>query len=481
MPPQETPSDESARREDAISSRKDVEVPEVESHPRDVHPDHIAARRLSEVTDILASLDQLDSQISEARQLLAEVDRLSAEEEAQRGFDRYGLAESPVTAPEVLTIPIAELGELDAPSVSMPELFTELEFQRKAGLHRNACVSVYSGGEEILGYMSGEFGSGAVPDPKPLFRAFSSGKPMAAATVWRLLDAGVLEIDALVASYWPEFAQRGKSNVTLRHVLTHTAGLPVDFGRADVDWGDWGRMIDILASMPLEYEPGKVVHYHSITFGLLVAEIASRAAGVDFEELFEREVKLPLGLADTFFSIGADDHENSRRVQSLSTARDYGDPEMPQNMDWLLDNEIVSPGGSCITTASDLGRLYSVVSNGGVTSDGDAWLSESAAANVFATHALAYNIEQMTKVRVGQGVWMYDDQPNIVASPSGSVAFGHGGMGTSVGWGDPDHGVGVAIITDTMQEDDVNVRRLNRLSSAVRRDLGIPVGLVAEL
>ena len=126
---------------------------------------------------------------------------------------------------------------------------------------------------------------------------------MAAATVWRLLDAGVLEIDAPVASYWPEFAQRGKGKVTLRHVLTHTAGLPRDFGRGDVDWGDWGRMSDILASMDLEYDPGEVIHYHSITFGILVAEIAARASGIPFVELFEREVKSPLNLVDTSFVI----------------------------------------------------------------------------------------------------------------------------------------------------------------------------------
>ena len=75
---------------------------------------------------------------------------------------------------------------------------------------------------------------------------------------------------------------------------------------------------------------------------------------------------------------------------------------------------------------------------------------------------------------------MFDEQPNRMAAPTGSRGFGHGGMGTSIGWGDPDHNVGVAIITDTMQDEELNGKRLNRISAAVRRDLGLPVGAVAE-
>ena len=369
---------------------------------------------------------------------------------------------------------------LEVPDADLPELFAELEAQLEKGLHNTASVAVYADGEVLLEYLSAQSGSGVTPTPQPLFRAFSSGKPMAAAAVWRLLDAGVLEIDAPVATYWPEFAQRGKGKVTLRHVLTHTAGLPRDFGRGDVDWGDWGRMSDILASMDLEYEPGEVIHYHSITFGLLVAEIAARASGNPFVDLFEREVRSPLGLADTSFVIGEEDREARRRVQPLITPMGYYDRDMPKKMDWLLDNQVLSPGASCVTTASDLVRLYSAVCSGGSTIDGEVWLSEEAAANVFATHASAYNIEDMSKNRVGQGVWMSDEQPNRFAAPIGSMTFGHGGMATSIAWGDPEFGVCVAIITDTMQMEELNGKRLNRISAAVRRDLGLPVGTVAE-
>ena len=393
----------------------------------------------------------------------------------------------PITVePEVAEAEVEEVEEdettqLEEPSVDLPELFSELQSQLDAGLHSTASVSIWVDGETHLDYLSSKAASGVPPDPPPLFRAFSSGKAMAAAVIWRLLDSGTLEVDAPVARYWPEFAQRRKSKVTLRHVLTHTAGLPHDFGRGDVDWGDWGRMSDILASMPLEYEPGKVNHYHSITFGILVAEIAGRATGVDFAELFEREVASPLSLGDTRFVINEEDSETRSRVQSLTTAADYHDLDMPEKMDWLLDNQIMSPGATCVTSSNDLAKLYSAVCNRGVIGDGDDWLTEDAADRVFDVHASAYNIQDMLPARVGQGVWMFDEQPNRTAADIGSSTFGHGGMGTSIAWGDPDHNVAVAIITDTMQEDELNDRRLNRLSAAIRKDLRLPFGSVAEL
>jgi len=473
---------------------------------------------LDGISKIRTTLDELEAQIAEYRKLLAEEGATTARREAESSvvavvdetqlgniaeeiaadaaalYDpRFGreMVATQRVAVEVAPTAIGDAKQdeeavkeqkrLAEPKVELPTLFVELQMQLEMGLHRNASVAVFVDGEELLSYLSSEDASGATPEPPPLFRAFSSGKAMAAATIWRLLDAGTLEIDAPVARYWPEFAQRGKTGVTLRHVLTHTAGLPQDFGRGDVDWGDWGRMIDILASMPLEYEPGKVIHYHAITFGLLVAEIASRATGDTFVDLFEREVKSPLGFSDTSFAVDLEDRDARRRIQSLHVPVDYHDQDMPRKMDWLLDNQIVSPGATCITSARDLAKLYAAVCAGGRTIEDEVWLSEEAAGNVYTVHAHAYDIESMMPLRIGQGVWFFDDQPNRMAASEGSRTFGHGGMGTSIAWGDPDHDVAVAIVTDTMQSEELNGKRLNRISGAVRRDLELPLGVVEEI
>ena len=459
------------------------------------------------ITEIRATLDLLERQVSQYREMVDQ-DKASALYGGQFEPPELPSHETPLpsSAPDVApgedapsatdtalddpegvvaitpseTEPAIDPEPLATPTVEMPELFAELQSQLEIGLHETASVSVFRDGTEMLRYLSSKDGSGVTPEPQPLFRAFSCGKAMAAAIVWRLLDSGVLEIDAPVATYWPDFAQRGKTDVTLRHVLTHTAGLPLDFGRGDVDWGDWGRMSDILASMPLEYEPGKVVHYHAITFGILVAEVASAATGMNFIELFEREVVSPLELTDTRFVIEYGD-DVLQRVRPLRVADGYFDPEMPRKMDWLLANQVLSPGATCITSSSDLAKLYSTVCNGGTSPEGVSWISEEAAADVYAIHASAYNIEGMIKSRVCQGVWRFDDQPNRAGAACGSETFGHGGMGTSIAWGDPDHNISVAILTDKMQAEDVNGIRLNRISAAIRQDLQLPIGKLAEL
>ncbi len=379
-------------------------------------------------------------------------------------------------------VPAAELDSTyDVPDVDMPHLFGELDNQLQAGLHDVACVAVYKDGELVVDYVSSLDGSGASPESPLLLRGFSSGKPLAAAVLWRLMDRGIVDPDAPVARYWPEFAQRGKSGVTLRHVLTHTSGLPIDFGRGDVDWVDWGRMADIMASMEPMYTPGTNIHYHPISFGLLIGEIASRATGVPFNELFEYQVRRPLGLVDAVFAIDEHDASRRRRVVPLTAAADYHDQAMPQKMDWLLDNQIVSPGATCVTSARDLASLYATLCGDGPVVDTDAWLSDEARRSVYAEHADAFDATTMVRTRVGQGLWIYEGGTNRTAAPGGEPAFGHGGMGTCIGWGDPAHELAVAILTDKLQIDVTNEARLNRISAAIRQDFDVPAGEVADL
>lgn len=400
------------------------------------------------------------------------------------------------------------------------ETISELETQLELGLHRCASVAVYVAGRKVLDFTSGSPKSIvndeiAIFDDQhpPLFRAFSCGKTLVAATIWRLIDAGAVDIDAPVAKYWPEFAQRRKSTITVRHALTHSAGLPYDFARADADWVDWGRMCDIIASIPTETAPGSVIQYHTMTFGWIVGELAAHATGLSFTEAFEREVKNPLKLNDTHFTISNHDHNTLNRIADLAVASEFPDQQMPFKMQWLLDTEVNAPGGSCISTASDLARLLATVSNRGKTvsavtpdphdgqddnnnrdHDDDThheaghgannghWLSPETASDVHAVHMHGYDIEDMTEERVGQGVWRLNVyQPNRAGAPEDAIVFGHGGMGTSIVWGDPDANVGFACLTDTLQPEELNYRRLNRISAAVRRDLGLETGQLAQL
>ena len=142
----------------------------------------------------------------------------------------------------------------------------------------------------------------------------STTKNMTALCALILADRGELELSAPVAAYWPEFAAAGKESVLVRHVLSHTAGLP-DLARltAVEELYDWESVTAGLAVQAPEWEPGTAAGYHALSFGFLVGEIVRRITGRSLGEFFAEEVAKPLG-ADFYIGLSA---ENDHRVAPL--------------------------------------------------------------------------------------------------------------------------------------------------------------------
>ncbi|MFI2437538.1 serine hydrolase domain-containing protein [Streptomyces sp. NPDC018693] len=138
----------------------------------------------------------------------------------------------------------------------------------------------------------------------------STSKNMTALCALILADRGQLDLSAPVAAYWPEFAAAGKESVLVRHVLSHTAGLPDLSGpRTIEELYDWESVTTGLAAQAPEWEPGTAAGYHALTFGFLVGEIVRRITGRSLGEFFAEEVAKPLG-AD--FHIGLSAEHDSR-------------------------------------------------------------------------------------------------------------------------------------------------------------------------
>ncbi|MEV8527207.1 serine hydrolase domain-containing protein [Streptomyces sp. NPDC052000] len=142
----------------------------------------------------------------------------------------------------------------------------------------------------------------------------STSKNMTALCALVLADRGELDLSASVAAYWPEFATAGKEDVLVRHVLSHTAGLPDLTGRTAVEeLYDWKRTTAGLAAQAPEWEPGTAAGYHALTFGFLVGEIVRRITGRSLGDFFAEEVAKPLG-ADFHIGLSA---EHDFRVAQL--------------------------------------------------------------------------------------------------------------------------------------------------------------------
>jgi len=335
------------------------------------------------------------------------------------------------------------------------------EFNRQItdGLHSSAALAVFQNGEQIVDIVRG------ARTANPLFRVFSMGKPLAAAVLWRYKARGHFEWDTPVAEFWPEFGTRGKSQLTIEHVLSHTAGLASSDSIPFADYGDWGRVISHIEDMTPATEPGSTVHYHSRTFGWLVGEIASRISGLPFEESFEREVTLPLGLKNTSFTV---DRSDIGRVVPLDASAEWPDPIILNDHNSLLRSQIIMPAGSMITTVSDVAKFYSAISGKGKIY-GVPWLPEEVISEVTSLHAEGPDEASGNYSRVGLGVRLPSQPPNQYASENNHDTVGHGGMATCTGWASLTDTLSFAYVTTRMQLEKPNKQRLHAMSQAVRQ------------
>lgn len=148
-----------------------------------------------------------------------------------------------------------------------------------------------------------------------IVNVYSTTKAMTALCALMLVDRGLLDLDAPVARYWPEFAQAGKENLPVRYLLSHQAGL-AGFTEPIPPEAlyDWERIISLLAAQKPWWEPGKHSGYHSLTFGYLVGEVVRRITNKTLGTFFREEVAIPLK-AD--FHIGLPEEHDSRVAELI--------------------------------------------------------------------------------------------------------------------------------------------------------------------
>ncbi|GAB3811863.1 serine hydrolase domain-containing protein [Micromonospora zhanjiangensis] len=171
-------------------------------------------------------------------------------------------------------------------------------------------VAAYLHGEKIVDVCAGvaDPATGRPVTPDTPFFSYSTGKGLTGTVVHVLAERGELDYDLRIADVWPEFAAHGKGGITLRHALTHTAGvpaLPADITPADL--ADWDRMCAVVAAAEPLWEPGARQGYHAWTYGWLVGETVRRATGRTVSRVLADDVAAPLGVAgELYFGVPND-------------------------------------------------------------------------------------------------------------------------------------------------------------------------------
>ena len=153
-----------------------------------------------------------------------------------------------------------------------------------------------------------------------LFTAFSMSKGITATITHRLVERGVLAYDEPLATWWPAFAAHGKGGITVRHALTHQAGLPTFKGLPPSEEPSLEATGRHLEQATPEWAPGASMGYHGMTFGTLLGRTIELATGKPFAQVMQEEITGPAHARDLWFGI-PDDPAIHARVATLCPAR----------------------------------------------------------------------------------------------------------------------------------------------------------------
>ncbi|MGH2516767.1 MAG: serine hydrolase domain-containing protein [Ktedonobacterales bacterium] len=174
----------------------------------------------------------------------------------------------------------------------------------ECGAERGLQVAVYQHGEMVVDAVAGvaDPATGRAVTVDTPFYSTSTAKGVVSTVAHVLVERGAFTYDTPVVELWPEFGAHGKEGVTVRHVLTHSAGVPgVPAGTTPEDLCDWQKMCAAIAGTTPWWEPGTKTGYHVLTYGYLVGEIVRRATGKPISQVLREEVAGPLGVAGELF------------------------------------------------------------------------------------------------------------------------------------------------------------------------------------
>lgn len=355
----------------------------------------------------------------------------------------------------------------------------------EVGLHHGAQLAVYRDGEEVLtiaGGTTGPDGEAMATTDRMVF--FSCTKPLTAVAVHRLAEAGDLDYDDRIREYWPAFADADtpKGSMTVRHVLSHQGGFPVGpFDARPDEWTDWDAAVAAMEDIELQFEPGSTAAYHPMNYGWVLGELIRRVTETPVGEYVRREVCERIGMDDTYLGLPADVPDD---VATLAGFEDFDRARDPDrglggdnaaaaaNFNREDFHRSAMPAASAVGTARDLARFYACLANGG-SIDGDRLLESE---TVDRATSLEAAVEQDPTIGVARRYGLGFGLAGTATDNYGTLApvgtFGHGGLGSSISWADPDAGLAVAYLTNGVREGYEQRARANAIGDAVRRVFG---------
>ncbi len=365
-----------------------------------------------------------------------------------------------------------------------PDFGGVTEVLRKVAKHKlggGGAVAVIHRGEVVVDAWVGPRNRDGDPwTASTVAMSFSTTKGVVATATHRLRDKGLIDYDVPVAEYWPEFAAAGKHNITVRHLLNHSAGmhrLRDVIPNASVLL-DWDETCSAIAATPAAWEPGTRHGYHAITYGFLVGEVLRRITSKSVTEVIRDTVVEPLGidplemtvgrsretrgdLAELLvdFSSGAISERGFARLSKFSRLEAMTDAFMVPEFDRLFHADAVydaeMPALNGCFTARSLATMYSAMING------SEFLSEETRQIATTQQTTQRDSVVFFPMRWRLGYHMAATLKGVL--PRG---FGHFGLGGSGAWADPDSQLAVAFVCNRVAGSPFGDQRFLRLGAA---------------
>jgi CubicO group peptidase (beta-lactamase class C family) len=310
--------------------------------------------------------------------------------------------------------------------------------------------------------------------PRTLTPVFSTTKALAAILIARLVDRGRLAYGQTVASVWPEFAQAGKGEITVKQALSHQAGLPGFAEPMDPDlWLDWDAICAKLAAMAPLWPPGTASGYHAATYGYLAGEIFRRVDGRTMGQALAADLRKRHGL-DLWIGLPESEDERVADLERPKSLPDFGEINEPRRLAFMTKwaspgarggagwrrAEIPSSNGHA--TAASLARLFGALATDGRL-DGEPILSPATIRQAARERISGPDLVMPYVMHWGAGFMrngasgMYGPNPD---------SFGHSGWGGSCAFADPDRGVAAAYVMNRQSSLLLGDPRSRRLIEA---------------
>lgn len=346
---------------------------------------------------------------------------------------------------------------------------------------QGAGVALYHRGELVLHAWAGErnnrlTGVSAQPwQADTLVNVFSSGKGLVATCVLQLVAQGKLDLDAPVATYWPEFAQGGKADISVRQILSHRSGLSAFNQRiADDQIFDWTAMTMAAASETSWWTPGEGQGYSPFMYGWILGELVRRVSGyASFNDYFQAQVAQPLGLSCHFgvpdqlltsiadtgplkrpvglpnFSAGADSIALGKLMKADPrgvTNRAFSNPialmTATNSQAW---RQAQIPAANAHTNAVALAGIY-----GDLASGASKLLPAEILPLCWQEQTFSHDQVLGLPLRFSHGFMLSQPERPDCRYGRGLRAFGHPGAGGCLGFGDADYQLGFGYVTARM-------------------------------